>query len=158
MPKNNKIYDSHGHPFVDSDNNYIVFKNPNSPDPTEDIYAKDEDGNVIYITYDGEQYPVVAETKANYEAPEIFYANISFNSGETVMAEYGLNTGNYDAIISADKGVLKFNERTLIWHTSEPEIDDFGQAVPESADYRVVAIKTSLNEERFILKKRVDDE
>ena len=74
------------------------------------------------------------------------------------MAEYGLNTSNYDAIISADKGVLGFNEQTLIWHTSEPLIDDYGQAIQESADYRVVAIKTSLNEERFILKKRVDDE
>jgi hypothetical protein len=39
-----------------------------------------------------------------------------------------------------------------------PEIDDYGQVIPETADYRVVAIKTSLNEERFILKKRVDDE
>ncbi len=157
-PKDNRLYDSNGNALVNADGDYIVYSSPNAPEDTEDIYAKDEDGNIIYIEFEGERIPVVAETKNNYEPPSIFYANISFNSGETVMAEYGLNTSNYDAIISADKGVLGFNEQTLIWHTSEPLIDDYGQAIQESADYRVVAIKTSLNEERFILKKRVDDE
>lgn len=157
-PKNNKIYDSNGNTLVNDENNYIVSQMKDAPEPTEDIYARDEEGNIIYTNVDGELIPVLSETKNNYEPPTIFYANISFNSGETIMAEYGLNVSNYDAVISADKGKLPFDERTLIWHTSAPEIDDYGQAIPESADYRVVAIKTSLNEERFILKKRVDDE
>lgn len=157
-PKDNRIYDSKGNALVNHDGDYIVYRSPNAPEDTEDIYAKDEDGNIIYTNVDGELFPVLSETKNNYEPPTIFYANISFNSGETVMAEYGLNVSNYDAIISAEKGKLPFDERTLIWHTSLPEIDDYGQAIPETADYRVVAIKTSLNEERFILKKRVDDE
>ena len=155
-PKDNKIYDSNGNRLIDSDNDFIVSYSPNSPDPTEDIYATDDEGNIIYTEVDGKLYPVKSEIKQNYEPPTIFYANISFNSGETVMAEYGLNPGNYDAVINADKGVLPFDERTLIWHTSIPEIDDYGQAKPESADYIVVAVRTSLNEERFILKKRVE--
>lgn len=157
-PKDDKIYDSNGNALINHEGDYIISKIPNAPEDTEDIYAKDEDGNIIYTNVDGELFPVLSETKNNYEPPTIFYANISFNSGETVMAEYGLNVSNYDAVISAEKGKLPFDERTLIWHTSTPEIDDYGQVIPETADYRVVAIKTSLNEERFILKKRVDDE
>lgn len=157
-PKNNKVYDSNGNALVNDNDDFIISQMKDAPEPTEDIYARDAAGNIIYTNVDGELIPVLSEVKNNYEPPTIFYANISFNSGETTMAEYGLNVSNYDAVISADKGKLPFNERTLIWHTSTPEIDDYGQAIPESADYRVVAIKTSLNEERFILKKRVDDE
>lgn len=157
-PKTNIIYDSNGNKLVDGDGAYIVSASPNDPEPTEDIYARDEDGNIIYTDVDGELIPVLSEVKEYYEAPTIFYANISFNSGETAIAEYGLNVSDYSAIISAEKGKLPFDERTLIWHTSQPEIDDYGHAIPETADYRVIAVKTSINEERFILKKRVDDE
>lgn len=157
-PKTNIIFDSNGNKLVDGDGAYIVSASPNEPEPTEDIYARDEDGNIIYIDIDGESIPVLSEVKEYYEPPTIFHANISFNSGETSIAEYGLNVGDYSAVISADKGKFPFDERTLIWHTSEPQIDEYGHAIPETADYRVIAVKTSINEERFILKKRVDDE
>lgn len=121
------------------------------------IYAKDEDGNILTTVVDGETVEVVDSVVQGYEEPVEFYANISFDSGETRMAEYGLNSSQYNAIINATKGKFPFNEQTLIWHTSQPQFKE-GVVVPESADYRVIAIKTSLNEERFILKKRVDDE
>ena len=125
---------------------------------TEDvpIYAKDEEGNILTTDVDGVEVPVVDSYVSAYAEAVEFKANISFDSGETRLAEYGLNVGDYNAVISADKGVLPFDEQTLIWHNSEPEYKD-GVIVPESSDYRVIAIKTSLNEERFILKKRVDD-
>jgi len=109
------------------------------------------------IDVDGEKVVVVDAYKDDYSVPALFKANISFDSGETRLAEYGLNPSNYNAVISADKGKLPFDERTLIWYESELEYDDDGDIKPETADYRVIAIKTSLNEERFILKKRVDD-
>lgn len=121
------------------------------------IYAKDEDGNILTTVVDGEVVEVVDSVVQGYEEPIEFHANISFDSGETRMAEYGLNSSQYNAIINATKGKFPFNEQTLIWHTSQPQFKE-GVVVPESADYRVIAIKTSLNEERFILKKRVDDE
>ena len=121
------------------------------------IYAKDEDGNILTTVVDGEIVEVVDSVVQGYEEPIEFHANISFDSGETRMAEYGLNSSQYNAIINATKGKFPFNEQTLIWHTSQPQFKE-GVVVPESADYRVIAIKTSLNEERFILKKRVDDE
>lgn len=125
---------------------------------TEDvpIYAKDEEGNILTTDVDGVEVPVVDSYVSAYTEAVEFKANISFDSGETRLAEYGLNVGDYNAVISADKGVLPFDEQTLIWHNSEPEYKD-GVIVPESADYRIIAVKTSLNEERFILKKRVDD-
>lgn len=142
----------------------------------EPVYAKDIDGNILTTSIDGEEVPVIDSYESGYSLPIKFAANISFNSGETVMAEYGLNVGDYNAVISATKGELPFDERTLIW-LKEPQYergtieDDQGnnlidsdeddieyiKTVIESADYRVVAIKTSLNEERYILKKRVDD-
>lgn len=125
---------------------------------TEDvpIYAKDEEGNILTTDVDGVEVSVVDSYVSAYTEAVEFKANISFDSGETRLAEYGLNVGDYNAVISADKGVLPFDEQTLIWHNSEPEYKD-GVIVPESADYRIIAVKTSLNEERFILKKRVDD-
>lgn len=121
------------------------------------IYAYDEDGNILTTEVEGEIVPVVDSYIQGYGEAIKIKANISFNSGESQMAEYGLNVGQYNAVINATKGKFPFNEQTLIWHTSEPRYEG-GVIVPESADYRVIAIKTSLNEERFILKKRVDDE
>ena len=120
------------------------------------IYATDDEGNILTTEVDGEMVQVVDSYVSGYTEAVEFKANISFDSGETRMAEYGLNVGDYNAVISADKGTLPFDEQTLIWHNSEPEYNNEA-VVPESADYRVIAIKTSLNEERFILKKRVDD-
>lgn len=120
------------------------------------IYATDDEGNILTTEVDGETVQVVDSYVSGYAEAVEFKENISFDSGETRMAEYGLNVGDYNAVISADKGTLPFDEQTLIWHNSEPEYNN-GAVVPESADYRVIAIKTSLNEERFILKKRVDD-
>lgn len=121
------------------------------------IYARDEEGNIITTEVDGQIENVIDSYKPSYGTTAIkFKANISFNSGETAMAEYGLSVGQYNAIISATKGKFPFNEQTLIWHTSEPQTEE-GFIVPESADYRVIAVRTSLNEERFILRKRVED-
>lgn len=122
------------------------------------IYARDAEGNILVTDVDGEDVPVVEAVVSAYSEPISFEANISFNSGDTQLSEYGLDTSAYNAIISANKGELPFDERTIIWHTSEPLYDALGAVKAESADYRVKAIKTSLNEERFILTKRVDDE
>lgn len=126
------------------------------------LLTDDEDyleiGAPLTTEIDGIIYAVHDSDEEYYSDPVKFKANISFNSGDTQLAEYGLNPGDYNAIISATKGEFPFDEQTLIWHTSTPVFDEkTGRVRPESADYRVKAIKTSLNEERFILKKRVDD-
>lgn len=121
------------------------------------IYALDDEGNILTTDVDGETENVIDSYIPGYATPVEFRANISFNSGETYMAEYGLDVSKYNAVINATKGKFPFDEQTIIWHKSEPQYDGQGNVKPESADYRVVAIKTSLNEERFILKKIVND-
>ena len=110
---------------------------------------------VGYTPIDGEQVPII-EKRQGYTPISPFKANLSINSGNTYQSEFGLNVSDYNAIVSANKGELPFTEQTLIW-TKEPQTDAQGIASPETADYRVIAIKTSLNEERFILKARVSE-
>lgn len=120
-------------------------------------YKRDLDGNIIYTKVNGKEEAVMGDPVSCYAEAVEFEANISFDSGETKQAEYGLNTTDYNAVISANKGELPFNEQTLIWSDSEPKYDGNSRVIPETADYKVVAIKTSLNEERFFLKKQVKD-
>ena len=109
-----------------------------------------------YTEVDGKLVPIKVGTTQSYTPICQFKANLSVNSGNTYQAEFGLDIGEYNAIVSANKGELPFTEQTLIW-TKEPETDAEGKAKPETADYRVIAIKTSINEERFILKARVSE-
>lgn len=109
-----------------------------------------------YTEVDGNLVPIKVGTTQSYAPICQFKANLSVNSGNTYQAEFGLDIGEYNAIVSANKGELPFTEQTLIW-TKEPETDAEGKAKPETADYRVIAIKTSINEERFILKARVSE-
>ena len=110
-------------------------------------------GNTII---DGKEVPIVVGTKQSYAPICDFKANLSVNSGNTYQSEFGLNVSDYNAIVSASKGTLPFNEQTLIW-TSEPDTDNQGVADPSTADYRVIAVKSSINEDRFILKARVNE-
>lgn len=109
-----------------------------------------------YTEVDGEQVPIKTGQTQGYTPISPFKANLSVNSGNTYQSEFGLNVGDYNAIVSANKGELPFTEQTLIW-IAEPDTDGQGIADPETADYRVIAIRTSLNEERFILKARVNE-
>lgn len=119
------------------------------------IYAYDEDGNVLTQVIDGETVQVVSSHKEVYSKPESFMANISYDSGETTAATFGLDVSDYDAIVCINKGKYPFNEQTIIW-TNEPEVEN-DEVVSESAEYKIIADKSSLNEQRFILKKRVNE-
>lgn len=119
-------------------------------------YIKTVDIDLGYTEIGGQQIPIKRGQFQTYSAPVEFEANFGVRNGETYQSEYGLNTSDYNAVISANKGELPFTEQTLIWCTENaPTVNLDGSAIPETADYRVIAIKTSLNEERFILKARV---
>lgn len=120
------------------------------------IYAVDSDGNIITTDVDGQRIPVEESYVQGYTAPIRFRANLGIDSGYARYAEYGLDPSDYNAIISADKGEFDFDEQTLIWHKTKPKLNADGTADPTSADYKVIAVKTSLNEERFVLKRRTN--
>ncbi len=117
------------------------------------IYERDEDGNIIYVDIDGEQVPVIAGEIAGYNMPVIFFANIAMSGGESEAKEYGVNSTDYEAVIITTDKSLPIDELSLIWHTTEPVLDADGLVDADSADYKVIAVKPSLNGMKYLLKK-----
>lgn len=120
------------------------------------IYDLDEDGNIKYIEIDGVQVPVeTGETRIVYSNPVEFKGNITMSGGESQAAEFGLNLGDYSAVLIPDKELLPITETSLIWHESEPVYGADGYVDEHSADYTIVKLSPSLNTDRFVLKKVV---
>lgn len=117
------------------------------------IYERDEDGNIIYVDIDGDQVPVIAGEIAGYSEPVIFFANIAMSGGESEAREYGVNSTDYEAVIVTTDKSLPIDELSLIWHTTEPVMGADGLVDADSADYKVIAVKPSLNGVKYLLKK-----
>lgn len=130
------------------------------------VYERDEDGNIIYQSYidsdgneiffldeNGEKIPVeTGDTELSYSDPVEFFGNIAMSGGESEAVEFGLDVGDYSAVLVVDKGMLPIDETSLIWHTTEPKIDKNGMIDEHSADYTIVKISPSLNVDKFVLK------
>lgn len=119
------------------------------------IYETDDEGNIVYTEIDGEQVPVeTGETKTGYQAPVIFYGNLSFYTGWNYPGVWGVTLNNADAILLMDKNELPIDETSRIWFKSEPVYLDDEQTVvdPDSADFSVSRIIPSLNQTRYVLK------
>lgn len=111
-------------------------------------YYEDEDGNLIPLD--------TGETKLVYGEPIEFKGNISLsNGGEVEVQEFGLNLGDYSAILVVGKDYIPLSETSLIWHTTEPEKDIDGNTNEFGADYRVVKVSDSLNVSKYALQKVV---
>lgn len=118
------------------------------------LYKRDENGEIEYIDDgEGNQIPIEIGTKAGYDSPVSFYANISMSSGEAKQEEYGFDIGSYEAVIVTTDKSLPIDELSLIWHTTEPIINADGTVDETTADYSVIAVKPSLNSVKYLLKK-----
>jgi len=110
---------------------------------------------IIYTDSDGNVYET-GEYKVTYSAPVEFKGNIAMSSaGYSEAMEFGLDLSDYNATLVVDKDSLPINETSIIWFESEPQIDDEGYAVRESADYSVIKVNKSINVDKFVLKKLV---
>lgn len=119
-------------------------------------YETDLDDNIIYVEVDGEQIPVTKNKKTVYGDVIDFKANIATSgSGDVNVTEFGIDKSDYNAVILADRNQFPFDEKTLIFQTSEPLYDDDGYLRPESADYNIIAIKKSMNQVKYILEEVV---
>ena len=126
---------------------HYALKESNTP-----TYETDADGNIIY---DDDGNPIVTgSNNISYTSAVEFLGNIALSGGEANEAEYGVDIGSYDAILITEKGLIPITETSLIWFQSDVELVD-GKPNPDSADYSVVKLKPSLNEDRYILKQRV---
>lgn len=131
---------------------------------SEVIYALDEHGDKIISYVDTSKDPPViyyekkGTTENHYSEPIPFEANITQSNGDMTEQEYGLSEGSYEAILVTEKGKYPITKTCLIWHETEPQVDENGYALSESADYTILSINKSLNVDKYILGKVVQNE
>lgn len=119
---------------------------------SEPIYKLDDDGNrIVADTIDGVDYFVeIGRTEPHYTDPIPFDGTIKTGGRNVEYTEYGINTGEYDAIMVLMGTSLPIKENTLIWVDIEPT-----EVSEDTADYKVVRKTVALNTTRFVLKKVV---
>ena len=122
----------------------------------ETEYVLDTDGNKVISFVDEEgniYYEETGRKVQTYDLPKEFYGNISMSSGEASAQEYGVDVSNYDAILVLDKEQIPIKETSLVWFETEPQYKDLDKTIVDGnkADYRVLAIKPSLNQLKAIL-------
>lgn len=116
------------------------------------IYQHDDAGNILYTEIDGEKIPVELGTRAGYNEPVLFYANIAMSGGRAEVKEYGFDIGSYEAVLVTTDKSLPITETSRIWYTTEPQMNADGTVNGDSADYSVLAVKQSLNCVKYLLK------
>lgn len=120
------------------------------------IYERDENGKILVYKSGNVEIPMEARTVIGYGKPvEMQARNISYEGGEAIAQEYGLSVSDFDISFTAPKGLYPIKETSLIWLNSEPKYrTDEPEVIDESsADFRIVAVKPSLNITRYLAKK-----
>lgn len=112
----------------------------------------------FYTDEDGNQYPLdTGEKEYVYLEPVAFKGNIAMSGGESEAQEFGIDVSGYDAILITGKDLIPIDETSLIWFESEVVYENEEEKIPDefSADYKVLAVKPSLNVSKYILGRRV---
>lgn len=121
------------------------------------VYQTDDDGNIMYYTdSEGNKIPLeTGETELGYGEPVEFFGNIALSGGKSEAVEYGIDVSAYDATLIVDKNSIPLSETSLIWFESEVGYKDTEKTIvdPNSADYKVLEVKPSLNVSKYILGK-----
>ena len=122
------------------------------------IYERDENGDIVYIEVDGQKIPVeTGEYETGYSAPVDFMGNISMSGGEAEAKEFGMDIGDFDAVIILEKDAVPITETSIIWHTSPVKYKDEQNTIVDSksADYAVKRVSPSLNFTKVLLQRIV---
>ena len=122
------------------------------------IYETDENGDIVYIEVEGEKVPVeTGEYETGYSAPVDFMGNISMSGGEAEAKEFGMDIGDFDAVIVLEKDAVPLTETSIIWHTSPVKYKDEQNTIVDSksADYAVKRVSPSLNFTKVLLQRIV---
>lgn len=119
----------------------------------QEVPVRDDEGNIIidYTDEEGNEYPRT-EMRITYSDPVEFFGNITLSGGESEAVEFGLNMGDYSAVLLTAKGLLPIDETSRIWRSTEPTKNEYGTTDEFSADYTVVKCSPSLNVDKYVLK------
>ena len=106
------------------------------------IYERDASGNIIYDEMpDGTSQPrVIGETDNQYATPVEFYNSITGELTVEELQAFG-NEPRMKAKMTYKKGEFPLTVDALIWHNTEPIIDQQGNFNKDSADYRIIGIQ-----------------
>lgn len=119
---------------------------------SEPIYVLDDDGNKIVVdVIDGtEYYAEAGQSEPHYEEAQEIKAIFKLGGENVTLNPYGINQGEYDAIMVLEGNSSPIDEKSLIWVDMMPLDTN-----KDKADYEVVKKLPSLNTTFFVLKKVV---
>ena len=112
-------------------------------------YTDPQTGTVYYVET-GVDIPLYSEAVA-------FEGNISLSGSDVTRQEFGISDDKYEAVLVLDKG-FPITETTLLWYQTTPTtktVDTKTYADDSTADYKVLKVIPSLNNDRYILAKVV---
>ena len=139
--------------------NKLILYYSNQTNTQEPIYAKDASGNIKQVEVDGVLTNVVTGYgDFLYEIPTQFEGNLALSGNSMVDAvDYGIDTSQYSAVLIMDKDAINLSETSLIWAESEIGYKDANNTIvdPYTADYRVVRVSPSINQDRYLLARVV---
>lgn len=122
----------------------------------EPEYELDDEGNRI-IDDEG-NYIETGVPLLLYDEPVAFEGNIALSGSDVSRQEFGVSEERYEAVLVTNKGQLPITETSLLWYQTEPQtkvIEGVTYADDTTADYRVLKVVPSLNNDRYILDKVV---
>lgn len=123
------------------------------------MYAKDEDGNIIYTTdLEGNSIPIeTGEFEISYSTPTHFKGYVGSQLEDAITRAWGSdNTNNFAVLVLSKKekdddgNFIAFVNGTLIWNAKAPS-----EKSEENATYVVDGVMDEeLNETSYYLRKR----
>ena len=125
------------------------------------VYKKDKQGNIVYMTIQGEQVPQEIGYEDDYADIVDFEANINGRLHEAMVRAFGTDNSKSYAQIVCAKNSLPLDIGTRVWRTSEVKYKADGSVDETSADYVVRGKLTEgLNEDMYYLQvlNREDDD
>lgn len=123
-------------------------------------YELDEFGNkkIAYEKGDKIIYAKTGVTISLYSPAIPFEGNIAMSGSDVSRQEFGISDERYEAVLVLNKDEIPIDETSLIWYQTEPttkEIEGQTYADDSTADYRVLRVIPSINNDRYILAKVV---
>ena len=124
------------------------------------VYVLDEHGEKI-VDYESGGVTYYKETGTNvllYTKPVAFNGNIALSGSDVTRQEFGISDDRYEAVLVTNKDLLPITETSLLWYQTAPATKTVNGAIyadDTTADYKVLRVIPSLNNDRYILAKVV---